>query len=45
MTPHMAFHSVQATVELQRRAATEVLDVLQGRAPSHPVNREVLASW
>jgi D-3-phosphoglycerate dehydrogenase / 2-oxoglutarate reductase len=37
ITPHMAFHSVEATEELQRRAATEVLRVLSGEAPDRPV--------
>jgi D-3-phosphoglycerate dehydrogenase len=37
ITPHMAFHSVEATEELQRRAATEVLRVLTGEAPDRPV--------
>ena len=39
ITPHMAFHSAEATEELQRRTATEVLRVLSGEAPEHPVNR------
>ncbi len=43
ITPHTAFHSVEATDELQRRAANEVLAVLSGRAPDRPVNPEVLA--
>ena len=43
ITPHMAFHSVEATEELQRRAATEVLRALTGEPPDRPVNREVLA--
>jgi D-3-phosphoglycerate dehydrogenase len=42
ITPHMAFHSVEATDELQRRAATEVRRVLSGEAPDRPVNPEVL---
>lgn len=43
ITPHMAFHSVEATDELQQRAATEVLRVLTGERPDRPVNPEVLA--
>jgi len=43
ITSHMAFHSVEATEELQRRAATEVLRALTGLEPDRPVNREVLA--
>ena len=42
ITPHMAFHSVEATEELQRRAATEVRRVLSGEIPSRPVNPQVL---
>ncbi len=42
VTPHTAFHSVEATDELQRRAAGEVLAVLTGKAPDRPVNPEVL---
>lgn len=42
ITPHTAFHSVEATEELQRRAAGEVLSVLTGGAPDRPVNPEVL---
>lgn len=42
VTPHTAFHSVEATDELQRRAAGEVLAVLSGREPDRPVNPEVL---
>jgi D-3-phosphoglycerate dehydrogenase / 2-oxoglutarate reductase len=43
VTPHMAFHSVEATEELQRRTATEVLRVLTGEPPDRPVNPEVLS--
>jgi D-3-phosphoglycerate dehydrogenase / 2-oxoglutarate reductase len=43
VTPHMAFHSEEATEELQRRTATEVLRVLRGEAPDRPVNPEVLS--
>jgi D-3-phosphoglycerate dehydrogenase len=39
ITPHMAFHSVQATEELQRRAATEIARGLTGQPPDRPVNR------
>lgn len=44
VTPHMAFHSEEATEELQRRAATEVLRVLRGQAPDRLVNPEALSS-
>jgi D-3-phosphoglycerate dehydrogenase / 2-oxoglutarate reductase len=43
VTPHMAFHSVEATEELQRRAALEVRRVLTGERPDRPVNPQVLA--
>lgn len=43
ITPHTAFHSVEATDELQRRAAGEVLAVLSGREPDRPVNPEALS--
>lgn len=43
ITPHTAFHSVEATDELQRRAAGEVLAVLSGHEPDRPVNPEALA--
>lgn len=39
ITPHMAFHSVEATEELQRRAATEIARGLAGQPPDRPVNR------
>lgn len=37
ITPHMAFHSEEATDELQRRTATEVRRALTGEAPDRPV--------
>ena len=42
VTPHMAFHSVEATEELQRRAASEVARALAGERVECPVNPEVL---
>lgn len=42
VTPHMAFYSEQAQLELQRRAAESVVDVLRDRKPRNPVNPEVL---
>ena len=42
VTPHMAFFSVEAERELQRRAAEEVARVLEGASPQIPVNPEVL---
>jgi phosphoglycerate dehydrogenase-like enzyme len=41
ITAHMSFYSAEAQDELQRRAVASVVDVLQGRLPSHPVNPEV----
>jgi D-3-phosphoglycerate dehydrogenase len=42
LTPHMGFYSVEAQAELQRRAAKEVANALQGAPPDRPVNPEVL---
>jgi D-3-phosphoglycerate dehydrogenase len=42
ITPHMAFYSIEAQRELQRRAAEEVVRALEGRPPDRPVNPEVL---
>lgn len=42
ITPHMSFHSAEATQELRRRTVAEVLRVLDGEAPQSPVNPEVL---
>jgi len=44
LTPHMAFYSVEAQAELQRRAAEEVARALAGEPPDRPVNPEVLAT-
>jgi D-3-phosphoglycerate dehydrogenase len=38
VTPHLAFYSEQALVELQRKAAEQICAVLQGRTPDYPVN-------
>ncbi len=43
ITPHMAFYSIEAQAELQRRAAEEVARVLRGEAPRCPVNAAALA--
>ena len=37
LTPHMAFHSEEATLELQRRAAQEVARALRGEPPDRRV--------
>jgi D-3-phosphoglycerate dehydrogenase len=43
LTPHLAFYSREAVVELQTRAAEEVARALKGEPPRSPVNPEVLA--
>ncbi len=42
VTPHAAFYSVAATAELARKAAANVVTVLQGSVPETLVNGEVL---
>jgi D-3-phosphoglycerate dehydrogenase len=44
LTPHAAFYSEESLEELQRKAAEEVVRVLTGAPPRHPVNPEVLTS-
>lgn len=44
LTPHTAFYSEESLLELQTRAAEEVVRVLSGEAPRNPVNPEVLKS-
>jgi D-3-phosphoglycerate dehydrogenase len=44
LTPHMSFYSEESLVELQTRAAEEVVRVLSGQLPRDPVNPEVLQS-
>lgn len=44
LTPHTAFSSDGSLIELAQKAATNVVDVLQGRVPATVVNHEVLAS-
>jgi len=43
VTPHVAFFSQEATLELEERAAGEVVNVLQGRMPDNLVNPNVLS--
>lgn len=43
LSPHTAFYSEEALVELQTKAATDVLRVLSGERPVYPVNPQVLA--
>jgi D-3-phosphoglycerate dehydrogenase / 2-oxoglutarate reductase len=42
ITPHTSFYSEEALVELQTKAAEEVVAVLSGKAPRNPVNPEAL---
>lgn len=42
ITPHVAFFSQESTLELERRAAAEVVSVMQGRMPNNLVNPAVL---
>ena len=42
ITPHVAFFSQEATLELEQRAAREVAHVLTGRMPDNLVNPAVL---
>jgi D-3-phosphoglycerate dehydrogenase len=44
LTPHMSFYSVESLVELQGKAAEEVVRVLTGQTPRNPVNPEALKS-
>ncbi|NYF23788.1 C-terminal binding protein [Sporosarcina sp. JAI121] len=41
LTPHAAFNSVEAEVELKRKTAQNVADVLSGYYPRYLVNKEV----
>ena len=41
LTPHVAFSSDASLIELRRRAAEEVVRVLNGQAPNEPRNRPV----
>ena len=42
ITPHVAFFSQESTLELEQRAAAEVVSVMHGRMPDNLVNRAVL---
>ncbi len=42
LTPHTSFYSEESLVELQTKAAEEVVAVLSGKAPRNPVNPEAL---
>ena len=43
VTPHVAFFSQEALLELEERAAGEVASVLQGRMPDNLFNTDVLS--
>jgi len=40
LTPHIAWYSEQAKVDLQRKTAEEVVRVLSGNKPLNPVNNK-----
>jgi D-3-phosphoglycerate dehydrogenase len=42
VTPHTSFYSEESLVELQTKAAQEVVAVLSGKPPRNPVNPEAL---
>ena len=44
LTPHMSFYSAESLIDLQSKAAEEVVRVLTGEVPRNPVNPEVLKS-
>jgi D-3-phosphoglycerate dehydrogenase len=42
ITPHTAFFSQESTLELERRAAQEVVSVFKGEMPDNLINKDVL---
>jgi D-3-phosphoglycerate dehydrogenase / 2-oxoglutarate reductase len=44
LTPHMSFYSAESLIDLQRRAAEEVVRVLSGETPLNSLNPEALQS-
>jgi D-3-phosphoglycerate dehydrogenase / 2-oxoglutarate reductase len=44
LTPHMSFYSAESLIDLQRKAAEEVVRVLTGEVPRNPLNPEALNS-
>jgi len=44
LTPHTSFYSEESLLDLQTKAAEEVLRVLSGEAPRNPVNPEISKS-
>ena len=43
LTPHTAFYSEDALLDLQRKCAEDVASVLREKTPIYPINPEVLA--
>jgi D-3-phosphoglycerate dehydrogenase len=43
ITPHTAFFSQESTLELERRAAQEVVRAYKGEMPDNLVNKTVLS--
>ena len=43
VTPHVAWASEQAKVDVRRRGAEDVVRVLRGERPKYPVNEPVVA--
>jgi D-3-phosphoglycerate dehydrogenase / 2-oxoglutarate reductase len=44
LTPHMSFYSAESLIDLQSKAAEEVVRVLNGEMPRNPLNPEALKS-
>jgi D-3-phosphoglycerate dehydrogenase len=44
LTPHTAFYSEDSLIDLQSKAAQDVVHVLSGRKPKYPVNPQILKS-
>jgi D-3-phosphoglycerate dehydrogenase len=44
LTPHMSFYSAESLIDLQSKAAEEIVRVLTGEAPRNPLNPEALQS-
>jgi D-3-phosphoglycerate dehydrogenase / 2-oxoglutarate reductase len=42
LTPHTSFYSEESLVDLQTKAAEEVVRVISKQSPRNPVNPEVL---
>lgn len=42
LTPHTAWYSEESEVEMRKKCARNVLEVLWGQAPTYLINREVV---